>query len=217
MATSEEKQDLINDIKYPYKYYRIKVYGHGGDNVLYKLDKHGFDYWTRALRKNPSAILDYFSNDLPIKYEDGTLVEIPPYARFLDDRNYSKVGIEYGTIFSTCDISVTQTDGDDIGSNDIKTIIKGTPVASLNCPIIYEEQMKLPAYVLSHNRHEVGYFIECILRIDHKFDIKHVTLPILERAKGDIVLKGINYKDQKLRTSYGYTKINNESTDIWKT
>ena len=58
MATSEEKQELIDDIKFPYKFYRIKVYGHGGDDVLYKLDKYGFDYWSRELQKNPSAMME---------------------------------------------------------------------------------------------------------------------------------------------------------------
>ena len=212
MATSEEKQELIDDIKFPYKFYRVKVYGRGGDDVLYKLDKYGFDYWTRALQKNPSAIIDYIHD----ARRDKVKINLPPYAQFLKDYT-SKIGIEYGAIFSSCDLSITQTDGDDIGSNDIKTIIQGTPITSLNAPIIKLDQTVLPKFVLAHSRHEVGDFLECILKIDHRFDIKQLKLPILERAKGDFVLQGLMYQNMKLQTSFGYTKETNETTNIWKT
>ena len=212
MATSEEKQELIDDIKFPYKFYRIKVYGHGGDDVLYKLDKYGFDYWTRELQKNPSAIIDYIHD----ARSDKVKINLPPYAQFLKDYT-SKIGIEWGAIFSSCDLSVTQTDGDDIGSNDIKTIIKGTPISSLNCPSLKLDKMEVSKFVLAHSRHEVGDFLECILKIDHRFDIKNLIFPTVERAKGDIVLQGLFYQNIKLKTNYGYLRETNETTYIWKT
>ena len=212
MATSEEKQELIDDIKFPYKFYRIKVYGHGGDDVLYKLDKYGFDYWSRELQKNPSAMIDYIHD----ARSDKVKINLPPYAQFLKGYT-SKIGIEWGAIFSSCDLSITQTDGDDIGSNDIKTIIQGTPIASLKCPTVGCEKTLLPKYVLAHSRHEVGDFIECILKIDHKFDINYLKFSILERAKGDTTLQGIVYQNQELRNSFGYTKETNQTTNIWKT
>lgn len=212
MATSEEKQELIDDIKFPYKFYRIKVYGRGGHDFLYKLDKYGVDYWSREVQKNPCAIIDYINDARKGKVKSN----LPPYAHFLMGQN-NRIGMEWGASFSSCDLSVTQTDGEDIASNDVNTIIKGTPLESLNCPTIQLDRTQLPKYVLAHSSHEVGDFIELILKIDHRFDIKHLKFGILERAKGDIVLQDLIYQNIKLETNFGPTKETNETTYIWKT
>ena len=212
MATSEEKHDLIKDIKYPYKYYRIKVYGRGGHDFLFKLDKYGFDYWSRELQKNPSAIIDYINDARNSTVKNN----LPPYADFLSD-NDSRIGMEWGANFSSCDLSVTQTDGEDIGSNNVKTIIQGTPLSSLNLPTIQLDRTQLPKYVLAYSSNEVGDFIELILKINRPFDIKDLKFGILERAKGDIVLQDVIYKNAKLETKFGPTKETNETTNIWKT
>lgn len=213
MATSEEKHELIDDIKFPFKFYRIKIYGHGSDDILYKLDKYGFDFWSRELQKNPCAIIDYIHD---ARNNDKVKINLPPYAQFLKDYT-SRIGIQRGALFSSCDFSVTRVDGEDIASNNIDTIIQGTPVASLKCPVINLDKIHLPKYVLSHSRHEVGDFIETILKIDHRFDIKHLKFSILERAKGDLVVKGVVYKGQELQSNFGYTKDTNQTTNIWKT
>ena len=212
MATSKERQEFINDIKFPFKFYRIKVYGRGGHDFLYKLDKYGFDYWSRELQKNPSAIIDYI-NDARNSTGKNNL---PPYADFLND-NDSRIGMEWGASFSSCDLSVTQTDGEDIGSNDVKTIIQGTPLISLSRPTIQLNKTQLPKYVLAYSSHEVGDFIELMLKIGHPFDIEHLKFGILERAKGDMVLQDLIYQNNKLETKFGPTKETNETTNIWKT
>jgi hypothetical protein len=216
MATSTDKHDLIDDIKYPYRNYRFKVYGHGGDSVLWKVDKHGFDYWNRQLQKNPSAVSEYYANA-----DDMNLIDdIPPYARFLQDRNFNKVGLEFGVELDNCDITITQTDGDSIWSNNARTIVDKTPVLGLNLPILYQEKTTLPNYVVAHNRHDVGVFCESVLMLDHKFDIQHLKLKVLERAKGDVVLKGLIYKDKIVNIDgafYGNMRRINETTNIWKT
>ena len=47
MATSEEKQELLEDIKRPVRHYRIMLWGYGGENSYIRLTKEQYEYWNQ--------------------------------------------------------------------------------------------------------------------------------------------------------------------------
>ena len=61
MATSEEKQELVENLKGPH-YYRITVSGYGAETAYVKLNKAAFDFWKESLESGDGDLITYCTN-----------------------------------------------------------------------------------------------------------------------------------------------------------
>jgi len=61
MATSEQKKELVEEIKGPH-YYRISVSGYGAETAYIKLSKEAYDFWKQSLESGDSDCLHYALN-----------------------------------------------------------------------------------------------------------------------------------------------------------
>ena len=95
MATSEQKKELVEEIKGPH-YYRISVNGYGAETAYIKLNKEAYDFWKQSLESGDSDCLHYALNaedkkpadvNADEEYEDINAADIPREAMFLHDND----------------------------------------------------------------------------------------------------------------------------------
>lgn len=93
MATSEQKKELVEEIKGPH-YYRILVSGYGAETAYIKLDKQAHDFWKQSLESGDGDCIHYATSSEDKKpaevnadgeYEDINAADIPREAMFLHD------------------------------------------------------------------------------------------------------------------------------------
>ena len=97
MATSQEKTELVEELKGPH-YYRITVNGYGGETVFAKISKEAKDFWSVHSKEHSDTDLvqycigaeehtadDIVNGKSDIEFEDIDPTTIPKEALFLHD------------------------------------------------------------------------------------------------------------------------------------
>ena len=70
MATSEQKKELVEELKGPH-YYRVTVNGYGAEASYIKLNKEAFEFWKESLENGDSDCVHYVTSA-----EDKTPAEV---------------------------------------------------------------------------------------------------------------------------------------------
>ena len=95
MATSQEKKELVEELKGPH-FYRITVSGYGAETSYIKLNKEAFDFWKESLEQGDTDCVHYVitsEDKTPTdvnedeEYEDIKGEDIPRAAMFLHDED----------------------------------------------------------------------------------------------------------------------------------
>ena len=100
MATTQQKEELVEAIKGPH-YYRIIVTGYGAETSYSRISKEAHDFWKSSLESGDSDVIHYVltaEDKTPAEvnkdeeYEDINASDIPRSAMFLHDPNDDEVG-----------------------------------------------------------------------------------------------------------------------------
>ena len=83
MATLEEKTQLVETLKGP-RFYRIRLYGYGGEAAYINIGKEAYDFWHKHNEEHgDSDFVNYMVNDDPEDYDFEELEIVPEEANFL--------------------------------------------------------------------------------------------------------------------------------------
>ena len=97
MATSEERKELVEELKGPH-YYRITVNGYGGETVFVTISKEAREFWAEITSEHGDGDLVQYcigseewtadeitSGKSDIEFDNISVEDIPQHALFLHD------------------------------------------------------------------------------------------------------------------------------------
>ena len=159
MATSNEKKELVEELKGPH-YYRITVNGYGGEASYMRISKEAHDFWKPIGEEHgDSPLVHYIVNaeeytadavNEDTEYADYDIDSIPNEAKFMhdvDDKEavgYSwyepKDEIEHvwGAGWDSAYVTIEKVDSDDYMSNTLEEIVDREDLSEF-CSRIGEE------------------------------------------------------------------------------
>ena len=81
MATADEKQELVDALKFTPRDVRIRVWGYGGEIVMGRVSREAYKWWTNK-SKEAGVDLEDFASDWSWEEENANK-DVPPEARFI--------------------------------------------------------------------------------------------------------------------------------------
>jgi hypothetical protein len=240
MATSEEKTELVETLKGP-RFYRIRLYGYGGEGAYINISKEAHDFWHKHTEEHgDSDFVNYMINDDPEDYEFDELQDVPSNADFLkaegEEYKYQwyeaehefchQNGVEYGS----ARIEVEEVSSDDYNSDTVATLIDGEDVSALVDKIQEETDYEVELahhgesdgfgeegnYVCQFYSSEKGSFFEGRLETIGEFDVKKLKFIINEYPNGEDIIDGIEYNGEDVDIDYGDTTGKGYYASIWE-
>lgn len=152
MATSKEKQELVEEIKGPH-YYRIVVNGYGGETVYAKISKEAREFWAEVTSEHGDSDLvqycigseewtadEIISGQSDIEFDNIIVEDIPQHALFLHDPKepdatgspwYEAPGEKFHNNNAECDgayITIEKVDSVGYDAKHLEDIIDGESI-----------------------------------------------------------------------------------------
>lgn len=211
MATTEQKQELVEDIKRPIRHYRISVYGYGGEYVYGTLTQAQFEYW----KDREDELSEYV-------FEPQSQLDVPDEASFLkqndDEGSYFTEWFEFDDVdhFSGAEhysssILIEELDNDDYNADIIDTVYEDTIAEfsdKYDVDTIIDESDSLinpdKKPIVGMCSTEKGTFFEARISTQGRIDFSKLEFFATE-FPNDTVLTSINYNGEELDNDGGDT------------
>jgi hypothetical protein len=236
MATLEEKQELLEDIKNPIRYYRILLWGYGGEAAYIGLNKETYEYWEKRkiAEEDTDILLSYMLDE---DRED--VIDVPAEHDFMSDPDDLKAsryswydppnelthqcGVSYNSAYMT----ITEVDSAEYNATPIVDIVDNvsldTWVNELQEEWDYTPELvdNLPPdadeaeYMLQFYSSEKGTFFEATFASAGKFDPKKLKICTREYFNGDDTVESIYYDNEEVENNGGDASGKGYSVHIW--
>jgi hypothetical protein len=229
MATSEEKQELIEDIKRPVRHYRIMLWGYGGENSYIRLTKEQYEYWNQ--RKEDDDERDILVDYMLDEDREG-VTDVPPAMEFMSDpedlegprypwhESPNEIVHQFGVDYSSARITITEIESDDYGANPIEDIVDGVDlndfVSEHEIEWFSDEVEETQSdYMLQFNSSEKGTFFEGILTTVGKIDLSKLEVYTTDHFNDDDTVDDIRYDSESIENMGGDTNGKGYSVYMW--
>jgi hypothetical protein len=238
MATSEEKQELVETLKGP-RYYRIQISGYGGEAAYMSISKEAHDFWQPICEEHgDNDLVEYMNcNDLE-ECEFENIETVPEEAQFMhdkDDNNYKGPWYEshtefehsYGVTYDSAYISVDEEDKD---SNNITEVISNEDISNLNNSISEETDWQVEIlemgccdddpegveYIAQFYSSEKGRFFNGVIETVGNFDVKKLKIHTTEYLNGEDTITEVYYDGKEVENDGGDTNGKGYYASVWK-
>ena len=240
MATAQEKTLLVETLKGP-RFYRIRLYGYGGEGAYINIDKSTYEFWNKHTDEHGDGdLVEYMINEAAEDCAFEELQEVPSQADFLRE-----TGEEYktqwyeaehefchqnGVAYDSARIEVEEVSSDDYNAGTVATLIDGEDVSALVDKIQEETDYEVELtdhgesdgfgeegdYVCQFYSSEKGSFFEGRLETTGEFDVKKLKFIINEYPNGEDIIDGIEYNGIDVENDGGDTNGKGYSVHVWK-
>lgn len=233
MATSEEKQELVETIKGP-RYYRIQLWGYGGEAEYMKLTQEQYEFWNSHIEEHGDGdAVQYCTSAEDGEFDFDNIDELPEETQFLKvpGEDYSSSWYEsptgfthqWGVDYGNANITVEEVDGDDYSSSHIADVVDSESLSDWCEDNEVEVEMGVdegednePDYVAQMWSAEKGTFFEGIIETIGDFDPKKLKIYTSEYLNGDDTVQNIEYDGNDIDNSGGDTNGKGYSFHVWK-
>lgn len=242
MATAEQKQELVDNIKGK-RYYRVQVYGYGGEHVYGKLTKEAYDFWKPIVDEHgDNDLVNYMLNAEDGDFDFENIESVPPEADFLmspdaDGKEWRSAWYEMPGEFEhinsvsidSGNISVDEQDGDGWDSKHLNEALKPIDINELAGNIgdqtDYETEILNPiddlypdkgTYIVQMLSMEKGTFFDAVVETVGEFDPKKLKITYSEAPNGEDVIHTIMYNNEELDNQGGDTNGKGYSAAVWQ-
>ena len=237
MATSAEKTELVETLKGP-KYYRITLWGYGGESAYLKLTKEQYEFWKAKDEEEYDTTLNYI-----LACEDeGKPDWVPDEMDFMKgtdsdgDAYYSpwyeaptEFTHQWGADLGSARITVTEVEDTEYNSKPLEDVVDGKDLQEYLNAIVEENNYELeliemgvaegtdeqPDYVLQFYSSEKGTFFEGIFESIGPFDIKRLKVFCEEFPNGEDIVTNITYDGNDIENMGGDTNGKGYSVHLW--
>lgn len=239
MATSEEKAELVETLKGP-RYYRVLLWGYGGEAAYINLDKAAYEFWNNHVEEHSdNDLVNYVLADQPDDYEFENLTDIPPEADFLrnveEEYKYQwyeaegefchQNGVEYGS----ARINVEEVDAGKYSAKPVASILDGQSVSELIDNIRKETEYEVELgdfgepkefvpqgdYVCQIYSTEKGTFFEGVFETIGNFDPKKLKFVVNEYPNGEEIIDSVEYDGVEIENDGSNTNGKGYSASMW--
>jgi len=238
MATSEEKQELVDTLSGP-RYYRVLIQGYGGESAYMSISKAAHDFWAPICEEHgDSDLVEYMNCDDVEECEFTDIDSVPVEAQFLndpDDDMYKRPWYEshtefehtYGGTYDSCRIDVDEVDSAEYNANSIKEIISMMDVTELVDEVGEETEWETEIsemgcceepdaeYIAQLYSSEKGCFFEGIIETVGEFDPKKLKFYVTEFLNGEDTITSIEYDGVEIDNSGGDTNGKGYYASVW--
>lgn len=222
MATSEEKKELVEDLKGP-RYYRITVHGYGGEIGYFGLTKKQYDYWKDMNEDDEGTLINYMLD--PDDFDE----EITEDLDFLAADDYRSQWYEaptltvhqFGADFGSSYLTVEQVSSDEWGASVVDTVADGVDLSEWSEENEVDIEMGVdeteePKYVMQILNSEKGYFFDGLIETHGSFDPKKLKIYTTEYWNGDDTIESIEYNGVDIDNNGGDTNGKGSSCYFWE-
>ena len=238
MATSEEKQELVDTLSGP-RYYRVLIQVYGGESAYMSISKEAHDFWAPICEEHgDSDLVEYMNCDDVEECEFTDIDSVPVEAQFLndpDDDMYKRPWYEshtefehtYGGTYDSCRIDVDEVDSAEYNANSIKEIISMMDVTELVDEVGEETEWETEIsemgcceepdaeYIAQLYSSEKGCFFEGIIETVGEFDPKKLKFYVTEFLNGEDTITSIEYDGVEIDNSGGDTNGKGYYASVW--
>ena len=209
MATLEEKEQLIETIKRPDRYYRISIWGYGSEMVWNRVSKECADWWNS---QEDLSAEEYMSDPEEFVKEN----TIPDEANFLrwenDDgeKYYSgwheppeEAGHFWGVSDSGANITIEEIESPEYNAPVIETIIDGKDFHNaidedgIECTIEDADAVIPKGWYAQMISSEKGTFFDGILHLaGQTFDPTKLVIDQNTMPNDEVYIQGVRYGEE---------------------
>ena len=238
MATTEEKQDLVDKLKGP-RYYRITLYGYGGESAYINLSEDAFNFWKPVFDEHgDSDLVTYMVNAEDQDWEFENIETVPDNANFMKDpegdyrpwyEHHNEYAHQYGAPYDSTRIEIDELDGVEYSSKTINTLVEGEELSDYTNRIDEASNYELEIvqsgeedyfkdqgkYVCQFYSAEKGTFFDGIIETTGDFDPKKLKIIIDEFPNGEDVVTSIQYDGKEVDNNGGDTNGKGYSVHLW--
>src|SRR5210317_1161935 len=237
--TTEENQELIETLKGP-RYYRIQLWGYGGEAEYMDLTKEQYEFWHAHLEEHGDGdAVNYCVNAEDGEFEFDNLKEVPEFAQFLkvEGEDYSTSWYEsatgfthqWGVDYNNARLTIEEVDSEEYNANVIAEIVDGEDLAdyinTLDEANNYELELTEMGvdegedtqgdYVAQMYSAEKGTFFDGIIETVGDFNPKKLKIYTLEYLNGDDTVQTIDYDGKEIDNGGGDTNGKGYSFHVW--
>lgn len=239
MVTPEEKQELVDNLK-GLRYYRIHLWGYGGESAYINLSKEAYEFWKPVVDEHgDSDLVGYMVNAEDGDYELSDIDSIPPEADFMKDEegdgrpwyeHHNEFSHQNGVSYDCARITVEEIDGEEYNSKHIADVIDGTDLAEVVNKIQEDSNWEIELtdggeydafedqgeYVCQFYSSEKGTFFDGIIVTTGDFDPKKLKFILNEYPNGEDIVDGVLYDGKEIDNQGGDTNGKGYSAHIWQ-
>ena len=240
MATSEEKQQLVDTLSGP-RYYRLTLWGYGGESAYMSISKEAHDFWKPICEEHGDSDLTEYMLCEELDECDFTDIDaVPEEAQFLhdvEDENYKRPWYEshtelehtHGVEYTSARLTVDEVDSEDYGAKSIAEIIEGDNlqdyIGTLEEENNYEVELVEMGccdehtdaeYIAQMYSSEKGTFFEGIIETVGDFDPKKLKFYTTEYLNGEDTVTEVYYDGVDIENFGGDTNGKGYSASVWK-
>lgn len=241
MATPEEKQELVDHLKDP-RYYRVMLWGYGGESAYIKLTESAYNFWKEATEEEGDTdLVNYLVSAEDGDFDFENIESVPPEANFLSDDEQgegacspwyeapTEFSHQWGVAYDSARLTVEEIDGTEYNSKHVADVIDGVELSDY----IDQEQEKTnyevemiemgvaegtdeqPDYVCQMYSSEKGTFFEGIIETHGDFNPHKFKIFTEEFPNGEDIVTSITYNDVEIDNSGGDTNGKGYSAHLW--
>lgn len=237
MATTEEKQELVEELKGP-RFYRVTINGYGGEAAYMTISKEAHDFWKPILEEHgDNDLVAYMASDDGEEPEYDDIDSVPEEAQFLhdkDDDNYKRPWYEshtefehsYGATYGSAYITIEEVDSGEYNAKHVTDVIDTKDIEEWNSEIMeetdYETELvesgcceEHTGYVAQLYSSEKGQFFDGIIETVGDFDPKKLKIYTTEFLNGEDTITEIEYNGVTIDNQGGDTNGKGYYADVW--
>jgi len=240
MATLEEKTETIETLKGP-RYYRIQLWGYGGESEYMNLTKEQYEFWSAHIEEHgDSDAVHYCISAEDGEYDFDELDDVPEFAQFLKvaGEDYSSSWYEsptgfthqWGIDYNNSRVTIEEVDSIEYNAKHIADVVAGEDLSAYinNLEEANNYELELTEmgvdegedtqgdYVAQMHSAEKGTFFDAIIETVGEFDPKKLKIYTLEYLNGDDTVQNIEYDGNEVDNQGGDTNGKGYSFHVWK-
>ena len=215
MATAQEKQDLVDDIKKPHRHYRITLTGYGGEIVYSSSSKKEYDYWETDIEERrkefniPSDESPF--NRFMMDKDDIGGYETVPTEVFRTGEWYENSDIDHGVgvSYDSAIITIVECETDDYNSTECNTIVELPLTEFIDQydaePVVGDSEAVDGGYMYYAMDVQKGIFFDGRLTTVGKINLSKFQFQCTEYPNGDTLVNHVFYSDEEIFDDGGDT------------
>ena len=238
MATSEEKQELVETLKGP-RYYRIQISGYGGESAYMSISKEAHDFWKPICEEHGDYdLVEYMNCDDVEECSFENIETVPVEAQFLndpDDDMYKRPWYEshtefehsYGAEYGSAYLSVEEVDSEEYSAKNINEVLYNKDINELNDEVLEETDNEVEVlemgcceehdgYVAQLYSSEKGCFFDGVIETVGEFDPKKLRIFTTEFLNGEDTITEVHYDGVEVDNNGGDTNGKGYYASVWE-
>jgi len=196
MATEQEKEELIDVLKFTPRTYKIRMYGYGGEVVIGKINPKIFDYF----KNNHIDVTDFANGNVNECEIPKDLLPFEPNAWYECDNIVHESGVEMA---DSCTVEVEDETGTICWSSNLDI----ANLEELECDMISGDEIYISdepegTVVFYGQQFEKGNFFEGSFELTSPFDFKKLSFTY-EDIEGWTLCSQVDYNGEEIENDDG--------------